>query len=76
MEERKKVPRCFKGPVVEGMAPSRRWGADTVPIIWHIEQQMMGLEMGSRHTGPTAGRFGKGCFPECDKVRFTTGKIF
>ena len=42
--------------------------------IWHIEQQMMELEMGSRHTGPCRSGLGRHVFPECDKVRFATGK--
>ena len=46
----------------------------TAHCIWHIEQQMMGLEMGSRHTGPCRSGLGRHVFPECDKVRFATGK--
>lgn len=41
-----------KGPVVRGNDTFKGWRAGhCAHCIWHIEQQMMGLEMGSRHTG-------------------------
>lgn len=35
---------------------------------------MMGLDDGLEAHRTLQVRFGKGCFPECDKVRFATGK--
>ena len=64
-----------KGPMVRGDGTFKGWREDhCAHCIWHTEQQMMGLEMGSRHTGPCRSGLGRDVFPECHKVRFATGK--
>lgn len=67
-----------KGPVVRGNGSFKRWRAGhCAHCIWHREQQMMGPEMGSRHTGLCRSGVGGDTFPKSViKSDLLLGKIF